>query len=79
MAVEAAINALKDILENGPDTARVQAANSILDRAGHKAIARFQADVSSNLNAEISVEDARQELLERLNKRFPLDGRNQEY
>ena len=71
MAAEAAIEALKDILENGVGVARVQAANSILDRAGHKAITKVQSDINSNINAEVSVEDARKELLEKLNRAYP--------
>jgi len=71
IAAEAAIKALTEIVESGTGVARVQAANSILDRAGHKAISRVQSDINSSISAEVSVEDARQELLDKLNRAYP--------
>lgn len=49
-AADKAINALIETVENGRGLARVNASNSILDRAGHKPIDHIKADIS-NQNA----------------------------
>lgn len=71
IAAESAINALSDIVENGTGLARVQAANSILDRVGHKAIDKFQCNIIANDKSQISYVDARQELIAKLCQKFP--------
>ncbi len=54
LAVDIAINALVDVAKNGNGTARVNAANSILDRAGHKF-----CNIETIINTtEISAEEA---------------------
>lgn len=47
-ASDQAIKALIDVVKNGKGLSKVQAANSILDRAGHKPVERVQADVTSH-------------------------------
>ncbi len=69
-----AVIALQDVVRNGRGLAKVNAANSILDRSGHKPVDRVQSDVNANVHADVNVEDARTELLEKLNRRYPLDG-----
>ena len=71
---ETAINALADIIENGTGIARVQTANSILDRVGHKAhkaIDKFQCNITRNDELQMSYDDARQELIDKLCRKFP--------
>lgn len=68
-----AIMALADVVRNGRGLAKVNAANSILDRSGHKPVDRVQSDVNANIHADVNIEDAREELLEKLNRRYPLD------
>jgi phage terminase small subunit len=71
---DSAIMALNDVVTNGRGLAKVNAANSILDRAGHKPVDRVQSDVNANVHADVNIEDAREELLEKLNRRYPIDG-----
>lgn len=75
-AADIAIKALIEIVENGKGIARVNAANSILDRAGHKPLSKIGATVSQEVDAEVTVEDARQELLEKFNRAFPIEPMN---
>jgi phage terminase small subunit len=67
-----AIKALLQVVEHGrSDIARITAANSILDRAGHKPIDRIQSDVKAAVNAKLdgnfTINDAKQRLSEKLN------------
>lgn len=71
LASDSAISALVETIEKGKGLARVQAANSILDRAGHKPIDRIQADVNANVKAEVDISDAKQKLLDRFNRHNP--------
>lgn len=64
---EDAINALHDIIMHGRGLARVNAANSVLDRAGHKPIDHIKSDVNANIKADVKV-DAKSELIKRLNR-----------
>lgn len=68
VAAEAAIKALTDIVEHGRGSARVQAANSILDRAGHKSADKIPLNINSNIIASINTEDPRQALLDKFNR-----------
>jgi hypothetical protein len=56
---------------SGVEAAKVQAVSSILDRAGHKTVGWVQSAISFSISAKVSVEDAGEELLEKLNKAFP--------
>lgn len=67
-----AIMALQDVVANGRGLAKVNAANSILDRAGHKPVDRVHTDVNAKVDADVNIEDARQELIEKFNRRYPL-------
>ncbi|OGT62426.1 MAG: hypothetical protein A3E85_04175 [Gammaproteobacteria bacterium RIFCSPHIGHO2_12_FULL_45_12] len=71
MAAESAIIALTEIIEKGTGIARVQAANSILDRVGHKAIDKFHCAIETTAKSNMNYSDARQELLEKLCQKFP--------
>jgi phage terminase small subunit len=66
-AADSAINALIDTVENGRGLARVNAANSLLDRAGHKPIERVQAEVTEVIDGD----EVRSKLLEGLLKEMP--------
>lgn len=67
-AADSAINALIDTVENGKGLARVQAANSVLDRAGHKPIDKVQADVKTEA---VDPDEIRNKLMERIIKQMP--------
>jgi len=54
-ASDLAIKALVETIEKGKGLARVTAANSILDRGGHKAVDRFQGDINQNLKADVNI------------------------
>lgn len=67
---EQAIDALRDVMKEGRGLAKVNAANSVLDRSGHKPTDYVKADVNANnmnVNADVKV-DAKSELLERFNR-----------
>lgn len=70
---DAAIMALEDVMNNGRGMSKVNAANSILDRGGHKPLDRVQSDVNANVKNEMSLVDARAELFEKLNRNFPIE------
>lgn len=70
-AADSAINALIDTVQNGRGLARVNAANSILDRSGHKPVEKVQSTVDANVKGEMNIVDARQQLLEKLNYCYP--------
>lgn len=70
-AADSAINALIDTVQNGRGLARVNAANSILDRSGHKPVDKVESTVDANVKGEMSIVDARQQLLEKLNNCYP--------
>lgn len=72
IAADLAIKALTEMIEHGTGLARVHAANSILDRAGHKAADKMQANINTNIKTEIDIVDVRQRLLEKLNRAFPI-------
>lgn len=65
-AANDAIKALVDVVKNGRGLPRVQAANSILDRAGHKPVDHVKTDLNANVDANITVSDARNALLTKL-------------
>jgi Phage terminase, small subunit len=54
-AADSAIKALIETVEKGKGLARVNAANSILDRAGHKAVDKFQGDLNANVKGDVNV------------------------
>jgi phage terminase small subunit len=58
-----AIDALLDVLENGGSLARVQAANSLLDRAGHKPVDQIRADVTNHDAISEITEDKQQQAI----------------
>ena len=71
IAGEEAIRALSEIVKSGKGVARVQAANSILDRSGHKAMSMVQSNINSCVTTNVSFKDSRREFLEEFNKMFP--------
>lgn len=70
-ASDTAINALIEMVELGKGLAKVQAANSILDRSGHKAIDRLQADVKTEV---INADEIKSKLFERFIKQMPKES-----
>ena len=69
-ASDLAVDALIDIVKNGRENIRIQAANSILDRSGHKAPDRLQADIKT----EVITDDVKSKLFERLIKQMPKES-----
>lgn len=61
-----AIEALIDAVKNGKGLAKVQAANSILDRAGHKSVDRIQANIKTEQG--VNIDEIKSKLIERLNR-----------
>jgi hypothetical protein len=57
-ASDLAIKALVTAVEKGKGQVQINAANSILDRGGHKAIDRFQGDMNSNIKADVNIKNA---------------------
>lgn len=70
----AAVSALQDVVINGRGLAKVNAANSILDRSGHKPVDHVKADIDSKVTATMDVTDARLELAEKFDRNFPITG-----
>ncbi len=64
LASEKAINALLDVLEHGTNSAKVSAANSILDRAGHIVTSKMLEEFNSAAVDESS-EESKEEALSR--------------
>lgn len=53
---EIAIAALREVAQNGRvEMARVTAANSILDRAGHTTLQRIQSDIKADVKADLNL------------------------
>ncbi len=71
LAVDIAIHALIDVAKNGNGTARVNAANSILDRAGHKFCNIETVINSTEISAEeskVKHDEAIEEFIEEIKK-----------
>ncbi len=73
-AADSAIFALVDTIQKGKGLARVQAANSVLDRSGHKTEDRFSGDINANIKGDINYTDVKPTLLSKLFLKFNKRG-----
>lgn len=63
-AADDAVSALIDVIRTGRGLARVNAANSILDRSGHKPIERVEAELNHSAMNELSDQKIKEAILD---------------